>query len=394
MWILYLITMRTCDEISTPNTKVAIRLDLNVSYNQSEGTFVNHSRHKAHSTTINSLKNRDVDIILLSHNDLKDEEVMKRNCEVLENYIDGEIRYDPNSHPTEIFDEIGDEIVMYKNLSEIEECIVEYESIDKSSNTEIVGQFANQVDAYVNDCFSLSHKKIPTITGIPSRVPGYAGKFMKSEYEVIENIRDKTDTTPFIFGGNELTRNIKNIEKIFNSDIDSRVLTMGLTGSAFLQADGYDLGEKTRDTIQKKGSDNIIDRAKRLLVHYGDQIRTPKDVATTETKRSEYALSATPITEKITDIGSGTCELYNGLINNSDLVVATGVTTYSENLEGQESVYRNASEADYSIVVGDKTVTFCDKLEFTGFKHTSSYIDPVIELLIGNDIPGVDVLLP
>jgi 3-phosphoglycerate kinase len=386
--------MRSCDKISDPQTKVAIRLDLNVNYDAETQSFVNHSRHKAHSTTINNLKKKNIKIILLSHNDFGGSEVMKRNAEILEKYIDSNVRYTDEKHPSAIFDEMDDEVVLYQNLSDIQDCMTEYDSIKQSSNTQTVKEFSSQIDAYINDCFSLSHRKIPTITGIPSKVPSYSGQFLESEYNIIKNIRDKTNNSIFVFGGDKIIRNISNIEKIFNADIDSTVLTMGLTGSVFLEADGYDLGSQTRSCIENRGSNNIVDKARQMLVHYGDKIRTPDDVATTNSSRSEYALSATPITDKVTDVGSETYELYNGLIENKDLVVATGVTSSEKDPKGERKIYEKISDTDYSIVVGDESVSFCDTNDLTGFSHTSSYIDPVIEVLVMNDLPGINVLLP
>lgn len=384
--------MRNCSELDNPDSKVAVRVNLDTQYEPKDG-FQNYSKHSAHSTTLNSLLDNDVEILLLAH--LSDEESMDPVAKSLEEFVESPIRMVERGDLSSAWmEKKSDEILLYENLYSLEEDLIrDEENYTPSDNYKsFIDEISSNVDAYVNDCFSLSHLELPSTTGVSKEVPSYAGQFLDSEISFVKQVRSSSQDVKFLFSGTDVSRDLSNIRKILSSISDACITTSGLVSLAFLEAEGYDLGEETRQRIKQNGSSQSIDIAYEILTKHGERVYIPDDVtAFSDGSQSQYALSATPISERIVGVGSETFELYKGLFNNSDLVVANGITNKREM---EKKLYTQALRSDHTIVAGSDTISFCDELDLTGFSHTTSNPQPLIQFLSGEELPGVKSLLP
>lgn len=382
--------MRQYAEVNNPCSKVSVRLNLDIGYNSEDG-FQTYSQHRAHSTTLNSLLDSNVDILILTH--LSGGDSVSNATDSIEEFTGASVRtVGKNEISTGWKSKKDDEILLYENLYDLEGSIIDSgEDIESTKYKSFVDEVSSNVDAHVNDSFSLSHMSLPSTTEISKRVPSYAGRFFSSEVEFLKKVRSESDDTTFLFSGTNISESLNSIRNILSYSENSRVATSGLISLVFLEAKGYNLGSETQELITHNGSDQSTDVAYEILTQFGERVYLPSDVATYNGRsRSDYALSATPISESIKGIGSETFDLYEGLFRNSDLVVSTGVTSKDQT---EMELYEKTLNADHSIVAGSKTISSCDEAGLTGFSHTTYNPIPLIQFLINNKLPAVESLL-
>lgn len=391
--------MRKVEEIDQPDISVVLRVDIETD-SESPGQFVNRSKHKAHSATINYLSNSGFKVLILGHDRINSgHDSMKNHAKCLSSCSDAEIEYVGHKYDIhEAFEEMerGD-FFLYKNLSDIDGCVTEYETLGGSADVDLVDTISNNADAYINDTFALSDMKYPSITGIPSKIPGYAGKSLSSEYELIESITENQENATFHFSGEtELKEKVRCMNDLLESDQDVKILVSGILGSAFLSSNGYDLGENTTDDINNSMSQETKDRIYEMVTRFAESIYTPNDLVVQDSNRSEYSITATPLTHSVQDIGSETVDLYSGLIDQSQYVMSTGIVEdyVSGYSSASERIYQEISDQKYGIIAGYKTVDGCDRMGYTGFSHTTMDFKTVCDYISGEDIPGIRALLP
>lgn len=390
--------MRKVEEIDQPDIFVVLRVDIETD-SESPGQFVNRSKHKAHSATINYLNDNKFKTLILGHDRINSgHDAMKNHAKCLTSCSDAEVEYVGHKYNVnEAFEEMerGD-FFLYKNLSEIDGCVTEYETLKESADINLIDIISKNADAYVNDTFALSDMKYPSITGIPFKIPGYAGKSLNSEYELIKNITEGQENATFHFSGKtELQRKVRCMNNLLESDQDVKILVSGILGSAFLSSNGYDLGENTTDDIDSLMSQETKDRIYEMITRFAESIYTPNDLVVQDPNRSEYSVTATPLTHSVQDIGDETVELYSGLIDQSQYVMSTGIVEdyVSGYSSASERIYREISDQEYGIIAGYKTVDACDRMGYTGFSHTTMDFKTVCDYISGKDISGIRALL-
>lgn len=391
--------MRKVQEIGRQGASVSLRIDIETE-TDSSGQFINHSKHKAHSATINHLHEKNAKVLLLAHDSINaGHETMRNHANCLSEYCEPDVEYIGNNCDIhEAFNQMQEgDVFLYTNLSEVKGCVEEYESIDECSDLELIDSISTHSDAYVNDTFALSNNRYPTILGIPTQIPGYAGKRLSSEYHLLRNITDTEEKATFHFSGSkDIDKKVKSIHKILKSKENVQLLSSGLFGCTFLMVDGYNLGENTTQLIEERISQETRDRIYEILTRYAGSIYLPKDLVAQDDKRTEYSITATPLTSTVQDVGSETIGLYKGLINQSKYVFSTGIVKdhIDEYSHSTEEIYSSISEQRYGIIAGNKTIHACDNMNLTGFSHTSVDFEAVCDYISGENVDGIDVLLP
>jgi len=150
-------------------------------------------------------------------------------------------------------------------------------------------------DIYINDAFSVSHRKQSSIVGFPRVMKSGIGRLMENELNHLERL--DLGKTLFILGGAKPEDNIMLMKQVLRKN--GRVLACGIFGQLCLIASGIDLG-------QKKYLKNKM-RFVKELKKYVSRIETPIDYAVNVSgKRKEIPLRDFPSKYEIYDIGEKT----------------------------------------------------------------------------------------
>lgn len=394
--------MRDVSSISEPESVVGIRVNLDAEI--SDGEIINESKHKAHSTTIQNLVDSEMKVVVFTHHATDkakdDEDVMRLHTTKLKESVDTpEIRKSDTSDLSQITDNINkSEVIVYPNLSNVRDGMTNYSTVKESKESPLARQIASNIDAYVNDAFSISHRNYPTITGVPFLVPSYAGNVMKSEFDMLRVFKNRNPM--FVFGGTKIDERIDMIERILSSGCAEKIILGGLLSSVFLLSKGHELGEQTRLDIQEYSrGKSVQDKASNILTKYSEDIYLPEDVAIEDNgKRKEFDIGASPYPSRIKDLGSDTVRKYKNAIQNSDGVIGIGPVGMAESKPfeyGTREVYNQISNTEPSAIYGETTASICENLGITGFYHTSRGDEAVCMYLCSSEkLPGISVLLP
>ena len=263
--------MKFVDEVEIKNKTVLLRVDFNVSLNPNH-SIADDERIRASLPTIEYLLKENNKLILIAH--LGEPE--KRNA------ADSLIRvknrlheYLPKNKITLVEDFLKNPDTATQNNGEIImlENIRFYEGETKNDPA-FAKQLASLGEVYVNEAFSVSHRKHASVVGLARLLPSYGGLLLKKE---ITNLSKLTENPkkPFvaIMGGKKITTKIRFINKLIT--LADFLLLGGGLANTFLVAEGNKLGDSLVDEEDLKLAQQILARAKKEKT----QIILPKDAA-------------------------------------------------------------------------------------------------------------------
>ena len=192
------------------NKKVLVRVDFNVPL--SDGVVQDTSRIKNISPTINFLKKAQSKIILISHIG-KTEQKQSLRCVVdeLSKEYDSRVVFIDDCLDTKANDIIEkssyNDLILLENLRFYEE--------EENCNEQFAKKLADLADFYINEAFSVSHRKHASIYEIPKFLPHAFGLSFLKEIEVIDHFLENAKHPKMsIVGGSKLSTKIKLLKNL------------------------------------------------------------------------------------------------------------------------------------------------------------------------------------
>ncbi|MGH7249562.1 MAG: phosphoglycerate kinase, partial [Minisyncoccia bacterium] len=247
-------------------------------------------------------------------------------------------------------------------------------------------KISNMGDIYVNDAFSVSHRKHASVVSLPKYLPSFAGFQLEAEVKNLSHAFQKPKH-PFLFilGGAKFSTKMPLIKKYLK--LADHVFIGGALANDFLKAKGYEVG-KSLVSETNYGISDILKNKKIIL---------PSDVlvkAANKFVRKEA--DKVKKDEVILDIGSGTVEKLILLIKGAKLVLWNGPLGKYEDggAEATKKVLRSlAGSKAESIVGGGDTVDLISKM---GMENKFSFISTgggaTLEFLATGTLPGIKAL--
>ncbi|WIV67279.1 phosphoglycerate kinase [Natrialbaceae archaeon AArc-T1-2] len=393
----------TLDDLDVSGTTVGVRVDVN-SPIADDGTLADDARLRAHVDTLSELLERGGRVAVLAHQGRPGgddfcglEPHANRLGELLGRpveYVDATFSAAAREAVSELDD--GDCVVL-ENTRFYSEEYMEFEP-ERAAETHLVERLAPVLDVYVNDAFAAAHRSQPSLVGLPTVLPSYAGRVIERELEVLGNIEETPEPRVYVLGGAKVPDSVDVAWSVLEKGLADRVLTTGVVGNVFLIADGVDLGDTSSDFIYDQGYWDEIDRAADLLDAYGDRIALPRDVAVErDGTRHELGVNALPPRdgEAAMDIGESTLAYYGRLIEDAGTVILNGPAGVFEddNFEtGTRRLFDTATDAKTSIVGGGDTASALRHLGVDGFTHVSTGGGAALRMLTAESLPAVTAL--
>ncbi len=359
--------------------RVLVRVDFNVPL--SRGKVRDEYRINAALKTIKHLKKLGAVQILVSH--LGESQLsLKPIAKVLQKKI-------PLQFLTE---KIGSEKLQKKLAAAkpggifLLENIRHYEGEEK--NDAIFAQtLASLASLYVNDAFSVSHRKHASIVGVPKLLPAYAGLQLQAEVLALGSIVRKP-LHPFIFilGGAKFSTKIPLIERYAKTA--DKVVIVGAILNSFYQTAGFEVGS----SVIEAGYENQIKEYLQL-----PNMLLPVDVVV-ERRKKAVTISPNEVQKKdvIVDIGPQTIELLRPVIAKAKVIIWNGPLGWYEKgfMKGTIELGKLLAKTKAQVVVGGgDTVTVLGSA-FAKKKNifVSTGGGATIEYLAKGTIPGVELL--
>jgi len=307
--------MKTLDDFNFYDKKVLVRADLNSDV--VNGRVVKSLRIYEASKTISELKRRGARVVVIAHQGRvgKDDFVSLRgHARFLNKYV--RIKF--------VEDVVGEKAVRAVEKLKIGEAVllenVRFEKDEfkpeKGRKNKLINELVPLFDIYVNDAFSVCHRKHTSIVGFPKYLPSCGGRLLEKEVKALKKLgKFSSENVLFILGGAKPEDNIKLLK-------GGRVLSCGLFGQTCLSSKGFKFGAQEK---YLRGNIEGFSGVKKELKRRLRNVETPVDFAVKiRGKRRELKLDEFPSEYEIFDIGHATVKEYISEIKKAKAIFMKG----------------------------------------------------------------------
>ncbi|MFC1630068.1 phosphoglycerate kinase [Patescibacteria group bacterium] len=341
--------MKKLSDFDFKQKRVLVRCDFNVPLNK-EGDILDAFRIEQTIPTIKYLKEKNAKVILMSHLDPGGKIEMFNLDKVKEKLEE----YFP---VIKVNDCIGREVEdMVINMNPGDVLLLEnlrFHKEEKENDDEFAKSLAKLADVYVNDAFSVSHRKHASLVGVPKHLPSFAGLLLEKEIENLEKLVQNPEKPMIsIIGGKKADTKVKLIDKI--SEVSDFILIGGI--------------------MQKEIEDNNI-----------------------QLKHSEKLVSPVDSLENNLDIGPKTVGMFKEKIRDAKTVFWNGPLGKTEDekySQGTKEIAKAIIESNaFSVIGGGETLEFVKKLNLdSGFNHISTGGGALLTFLGEGTLPAIEPL--
>ncbi|MFH2020788.1 MAG: phosphoglycerate kinase [archaeon] len=369
--------------------KVLIRVDFNVPIQQ--GIIADDTRiRKALPTIDYILKKKPAQLIIISHlgrpdGEYKPEFSLKPVCVRLQEILGQEVYFEPNPRIISINSLPQNKILMLENLR--------FDKAEESGDDDFAKKLSEFCDIFVLDAFGACHRPHASISVIQKYVTSCAGFLMEKE---IKFLRDsiKRPKRPFvaIIGGAKADK-IDVIDKLIQK-VDALIIG-GVLANTFLKAKNISIGNS-------KVSDETLEYAKNLLEKYPEKIHLPVDYILADRFAADARTRCAGLPDNIDgwmimDIGPYTISGYNELLSKSNTILwagPIGVFEWESFRRGTWDIASHLAEISATkIICGGDSGEAIEKFHLAErMTHVSTGGGASLELLAGNDLPGISAL--
>ena len=375
--------MKTLSNFNLKNKIVLLRADINSDVHK--GKVLASERIKQAGKTINELKKRKAKIIVIAHQgrpEKYDFISLKQHAKLLNKFT--KIKF--------VSDIIGKRAEKeIKNLKPKQAILLENIRFEKDEykpgKNKIIKKLVPLVNIYINDAFSVCHRKQTSIVSFPKYLPYCAGPVLEKELTAIKKIKLKPCL--YILGGAKPEDNLKLLGK-------NKVLVCGLFGQLCLIAKGYNLGAQNKYLKKEAGLNNNL---KKKLKTKLKKVETPVDFAVKQKgRRKELLLEQFPSKYEIFDIGPETIKKYINEIKKAKAIYMKGPAGYCADKKFCNGTFKIlkaiAKNKNFSLIGGGHLSNAIDssKIPKTKFSHISLSGGALLSYIAGEKLPGLEAL--
>jgi len=253
---------------------------------------------------------------------------------------------------------------------------------EKANDKTLAKELAVLADIYVNDAFSVCHRKAASITGIPKYLPSYAGIHLVEELTRIGHVLQHMHQ-PFvlILGGAKIDK-LELLKPLVRTA--DAILIGGAMIFTFLKAQGHSIG---RSYYQ----DDHVKLAKKIIKN--KHVMLPVDIVL-DTKKT-VPIHKIPKSAKGLDIGKKTIKHFGDVLAEANTIIWNGpMGTFRDKPfdKGTVEIAKIIIKQDAVTVAGGGDTTESLKKYAKKFTYTSSAGGAFLALLSGKQLPGIKAL--
>lgn len=378
--------MKTLSDFDLKGKTVILRTDLNSDV--VKGRLLKSERIQQAAKTISELKRKKAKVVIIAHQGQprkSDFISLKQHARQFSNYT--KVKFVPDILGKKAESAIknlkpGQAILLENIRFEKQEFMPE-----KNKENNIIKKLVPLADIYVNDAFSVCHRKQASVVSFPKYLPHCIGRVFEQELKALKKITLKNCL--YILGGAKPEENIRLLKK-------NKVLACGLFGQLCLIAKGKNLGAQNKYLkkelhITKK----LIEELKRKLKN----VETPIDFAVKiKGKRKELLLEQFPSKYEIFDIGKKTIEKYVREIKKAKSVYMKGPAGFcaeKQFCKGTKAILQAvAKNKGFSLIGGGHLSDAIKqtKINKNRFSHISLSGGALLRYIASEKLPGLEAL--
>ena len=362
--------------------RVLVRVDFNVPIRG--GKILDTFRIEKALPTINYLIKKGARIILISHLDKESGKSLKPVAEYISK--SSKIQFVSKVWGKEVDEAINKirarEVILLENLRQ--------EKGEEKNDMKFAKKLARLGDIYVNDAFSVSHRKHASIVGVPKYLPSYVGFQFEKEIKNLSTVLKKPKH-PFLFilGGAKFSTKMPLIKKYLK--LADYVFIGGALLNDFLKAKGYEVGQSLVDGTQ--GIKNILNNRRLILpddviIRSGNRLINKK---INEVKKNEVIL----------DVGKSAEKILTPIIKKSKLVLWNGpLGKYEDGGDkATKKILRLVLKSKSHVVIGGgDTIALLSKISNIQYPISNKRLfvstggGATLEFLTKGILPGIEAL--
>ena len=372
--------------------RVIVRVDLNVPIQN--GLVQDISRIRNIAPTINFLKKAHSKIILISHfgktSSKNEAQSLKQVVSALENEYKSKVVFIDDclsEQADKIISEASfDDLILLENLRFYKE--------EEACDQEFAKKLAKFGDFYINEAFSVSHRKHASVYALPLFLPHALGLAFKKEMGVIDNFLNNAKSPKMsIVGGAKLSTKV-NLLKNLVKKVDKLALGGGIAG-AFLAFQGNTSLKIAAQKEFEKEVIEIVGKAKEC----GCKLIFPVDFSALMSENNENSIiTVDGLNASIFDIGPESVKLFLRHIRESATILWNGPVGLFEKTPfdfgtrsiGEEIARLTREGRIVSIVGGGDTGFAMNKFGFSkDLTYQSTSGGALLAYLEGSKLPGL-----
>ncbi|MCD6270501.1 phosphoglycerate kinase [bacterium] len=383
--------------------RVFVRSDFNVPIKKAK--VANDFRIRNSLETIKYLKQEGAKIILASHlgRPMAEANIEKRKSEFslspvavrLSKFLKSKVKFVPDcigkTAEAESRNLKPGEILLLENLR--------FYKGEEENNEKFAKSLAKLADVYVNEAFSVCHRKHASIVLLPKILPAFAGFRVKKEISVLTKIiSDPARPLVVIIGGAKVSSKIKVVRRFFS--FADRLLFGGKIANAILAKEGfYDGGPSFPKEEIGKEIDGLDLSSKKILLPI-DALISSNDLkgSCNELSASKKGFFDIKKGEEIYDIGARTIRLFSNVVSRAKTIFWAGPLGFYENKNFEKgtkqvglAVIKNKTAL--KVIGGGDTISAFEKFGYLNkIDFVSSGGGAMLAFLSGDRLPGIEAL--
>ena len=386
------------EKLNLGNKRIILRLDLNIP--MKEGEVADLSRIKKVVPIIKEFIKKKTKVILISHlgrpkGKIDKKLSLKPITPILENLLNSKVYFTNESYGSKTVD-------MSKKIKPGEVLLLEnirFNKGEEENEESFAKELAKVGDIYVNEAFSISHRRHASVCEITKHIDSYAGKLLSEEVNVINMLTNKAKKPiSCIIGGSKISTKIGILTNLVKKM--QTIVIVGAMANNFIKYNGFNIGK----SLFEKGQENLLEDIIGDSKENNCKLIFPEDVIVAKSHTSEAnlkSLNKIEDSDVIFDIGENTVKKIYKTIDESKTVLWNGPAGYFEIEKfstGSKKIAKKIAENTknkslVSIAGGGDTVAAINQSGYSnGFTYISTAGGAFLELLEGKILPGIKVL--
>lgn len=353
-------------------TRVLLRVDFNVPI--LGGRVQNDFRITQSLKTIEYLTERGARVIIISHMG-DDKATLRPVADRLNKYIHA--GFYPAHNAKDIIRDLPEGgVLVLENLRQ--------DAGEENNNTKFAQKLADLADIYVNDAFSVCHRKHASVVGVPSFLPSYAGFLVEDEIKHLSKAFKPSHPFLFVLGGAKFSTKIPLVNRFLDSA--DNILIGGALANDVYKAEGLEVGRSLVDKDSKAVKPFLKET----------KIITPREVTVTGFSIGDKAVEEVEKQEMIVDTTANWVRGIEPLINKAKFILWNGPlgnfeNGYSSGTKMLAKLIVNSSA--FSIIGGGDTISAIEELNIMDkFSFVSTGGGAMLDFLANGTLPGIEVL--
>jgi len=289
----------------------------------------------------------------------------------------------------EISEEIKENINKLKNGNILFLENLRFSKGEKENNTKFAKNLASLADIYINEAFSVSHRKHASISAIKKYLPSFRGLLLETELKNLDKVRKPQKPLIVIMGGSKIETKINLIKNLERKA--TKILIGGALANNFFKARKFEVGKSLIDG-------KSINLAKKLK---NKKIILPTDVIVSKTKTGKNIkikkISEIQKSDIILDIGPETIKKYAAILKTAKTIIWNGPMGYFEENKFKygtvslgQIIASRSDEKAFTVVGGGETLS---ALKLTKMEDYINWVSTgggaMLAYLGGKKMPGL-----